>query len=60
MRPKLIKDQYRDFPGGPVPKTQHSQCQGPELDSWSGIRPHMLKLKTLHAVTKIQGSQINK
>ena len=26
----------RDFPGGPVGKTPHSQCRGPEFDPWSG------------------------
>ena len=27
---------YRDFPGGPVGKTQCSQCRGPRFDPWSG------------------------
>ena len=26
----------RDFPGGPVAKTLHSQCRGPRFDPWSG------------------------
>ena len=26
---------YRDFPGGPVAKTLHSQCRGPRFDPWS-------------------------
>ena len=26
----------RDFPGGPVAKTLHSQRRGPEFDPWSG------------------------
>ena len=24
----------RDLPGGPVAKTAHSQCRGPEFDHW--------------------------
>ena len=27
---------YRDFPGGPVAKTPHSQCRGPGFNPWSG------------------------
>jgi len=31
----------RDFPDGPVVKTQSFQCRGPELDSWSrNLRSH--------------------
>ena len=26
----------RDFPGGPVAKTPHSQCRGRGFDPWSG------------------------
>ena len=26
----------RDFPGGPVVKTPHSQCRGHGFDPWSG------------------------
>ena len=26
----------RDFPGGPVTRTLHSQCRGPGFDPWSG------------------------
>ena len=26
----------RDFPGGPVAKTPHSQCRGLGFDPWSG------------------------
>ena len=26
----------RDFPGGPVGKTLHSQCRVPRFDPWSG------------------------
>ena len=26
----------RDFPGGPVAKTPHSQCRGPRFKPWSG------------------------
>ena len=28
---------FRDFPGGPVAKTPHSQCRGPRFTPWSGI-----------------------
>ena len=31
-----IKRTNRDFPGGPVGKTLHSQCRGPGFDPWSG------------------------
>ena len=31
-----IKEGERDFPGGPVAKTPHSQCRGPGFDPWSG------------------------
>ena len=38
---KLVKNIYKnpttgDFPGGPVVKTQHSQCRGPGFNPWSG------------------------
>ena len=34
---KWIKDlNVRDFPGGPVVKTLHSQYRGPGFDYWSG------------------------
>ena len=26
---------WGDFPGGPVAKTLHSQCRGPEFDPWT-------------------------
>ena len=28
--------EHRDFPGGPVGKTSHSQCRGPGFYPWSG------------------------
>ena len=31
-----LKLLLRDFPGGPVGKTLHSQCRGPEFDPWLG------------------------
>ena len=31
-----LKVDARDFPGGPVAKTPHSQCRGPRFDAWSG------------------------
>ena len=43
----------RDFSGGPVAKTLHSQCWGPRFNPWSGNQIQ-------HATTKIQRSQINK
>ena len=33
----------RDFLGGPVAKTLHSQCRGPEFNPWLGTRSHMLQ-----------------
>ena len=35
--PSSVKTiQIRDFPGGPVAKTPHSQSRGPGFDLWSG------------------------
>ena len=31
-----IKKRWRDFPGGPVARTLHSQCRGPRFVPWSG------------------------
>ena len=33
---KLDIIHIRDFPGGPVGKTLHSQCRGPGVNPWSG------------------------
>ena len=50
----------RDFPGGPVAKTQHSNEQGTQVQSLvRETRSHMSLLKTLHATTKTLHSQIN-
>ena len=55
----LKEHTFRDFPGGPVAKTLHSQCRGPRFDPWSGNNiPHATS-KGLHAATKTQHSQIN-
>ena len=35
LRNNSIK-KIRDFPGGPVAKTLHSQYRGPGFDLWSG------------------------
>ena len=43
----------RDFPGGPVAKTLHSQCREPRLNPGQGTRPHMPQLSS-HATTKIE------
>ena len=43
---------FRDFPGGPVVKTPHSQCMVPEFNPRSGNQ-------CPHAATKTQHSQIN-
>ena len=32
----LKEHTFRDFPGGPVAKTLHSQCRGPGFNPWSG------------------------
>ena len=40
----------RDFPGGPVAKTPHSQYKGPWFNPWLGKQ-------IPHAPTKIQWSQ---
>ena len=50
----------RDFPGGPVAETRHSQCGGP----WGSIpgqgnRSRMPQVKTLSAAAKTWCSQIN-
>ena len=36
IREMQIKTTMRDFPGGPVAKTPHSQCRGPGFNPWSG------------------------
>ena len=36
---------FRDFPGGPVAKTPHSQCRGPSFDPGQGTRSYMPQLK---------------
>ena len=33
---KWVNGSSRDFPGGPVAKTLHSQCRGPRFSPWSG------------------------
>ena len=57
----------RDFLGGPMTKTPHSQCREPRFDPGSGSKSHMLQLRVLmpqlkisHATTKTWLSQINK
>ena len=35
----------RQFPGGPVAKTPHSQCRGPGLIPGKGTRIRMLQLR---------------
>ena len=43
---------YRDFPGGPVTKSLHSNAGGPDSVPGQRTRSHMLQLKILHAATK--------
>ena len=33
---RIKKENTGDFPGGPVGKTQRSQCRGARFDSWLG------------------------
>ena len=43
---KIKFNEDRDFPGGPVAETPHSQCTGPP--GWipgQGTRSHMLQLR---------------
>ena len=63
---ELKRELPGDFPGGPVAKTQHSQCRGPGLIPSQGTRSHMpqlrvcvLQLKILCAAPKTWCSQIN-
>ena len=35
----------REFPGGPVAKTLHSQCRGPDSVPGHGTKPPMLRLR---------------
>ena len=50
----IYKYKGRDFPGGPVAKTQCSQCRDPgSIPGW-GIRPHMPQLKILHVLLKTE------
>ena len=54
------KYNHRNFPGGPVTKTPHSQHRGPVSIHMSLLRSHMSQLKIPDATAKTQGSQINK
>jgi len=42
-RKAKTRTEGKDFPGGPVVKTPHSQCRG--VDPWSGTRYHVLQLR---------------
>ena len=42
----------RDFPGGPMAKTLHSQCWGPGFNPWSGKEIPHAATKSSHAPTK--------
>ena len=42
----------RDFPGGPVAKTLHSQCMGPGFNIWSGNQIPHAATKSSHAAAK--------
>ena len=48
-RIKINIKNTRDFPGGPVAKTQHSQWGVPGSIPGQGTRPHMPQLRILHA-----------
>ena len=58
---KRLKDQYRNFPGGPVAKNHTPNAEDPGLIPGQGTRSHrpQLRLKILSASTKTWGSQIN-
>ena len=47
------KPVLQDFPGGPVIKTLSVQCRGLGSLPGQGTRSHVLKLKILHATTKL-------
>ena len=49
---------WKDFPGGLVAKTPHSQCRGPGLISGRGTRSHTFQLKIPCTTTKNWCSQI--
>ena len=49
----IKKKEIRDFPGGRVDKTPHSECMGPGFNPWSGNW-------IPYAATKTQHSQIIK
>ena len=56
-----VKWQSRDFPGGPVTKTPHSQCRGlgsiPDQRTRSTCHRLQQRSKTLQAATKTAGRQ---
>ena len=58
---KRLKDQYRNFPGGPVAKTHTPNAEDLGLIPGQGTRSHMpqLRSKILSASNKTQCSQIN-
>ena len=48
----ISKEQYRNFPGGPVAKAAHYQCRGPGFQPWSGNQISHAATKSSHATTK--------
>ena len=51
---------YWDFSGDPVARIPHSQCRGPGFHPWWGNQIPHATTKSLHSITKIRRSQINK
>ena len=56
----MLKDELRDFPGGPVASTPCFQCKRSAFDFWSGNQNPYTATKSSCATTRTQGSQINK
>ena len=50
----------QDIPGGPLAKTQSSQCRGTGFDPWAGKQIPHAAAKSLHAATKTWDSQNTK
>ena len=56
----MLKDELRDFPGGPMANTPRFQCKRPVLDFWSGNQNPYAATKSSHKnLNTIHGSIIH-
>ena len=50
----------RDFPGGPVSKTPHSQCRGPGSIPGQGTRSHMPQTRSQVLQLRVRVTQLKR